>query len=165
MTGAIAAINIAKKQLGLDDDTYRAKLVNITGESSLRKMTEQQLNSVVEVFRNEGFQHRPKATGGRRALSGPYVAKMRALWIAAYNLGVAANREDAAMLAFIQRQAKVEDTRFLFKIKDARAAIEGLKAWIAREEWTESEPPRRTTALPALRQSAPASAVTFGRLS
>ena len=28
-----------------------------------------------------------------------------------------------------------------------------------------SEPPRRITALPALRQSAPASAVTFGRLS
>ena len=38
-------------------------------------------------------------------------------------------------------------------------------AWIARAERKLSEPPRRITALPALRQSAPASAVTFGRLS
>ena len=36
---------------------------------------------------------------------------------------------------------------------------------MAREEWKESEPPRRITALPAFMHSAPASAVTFGRLS
>ena len=36
------------------------------------------------------------------------------------------------------------------------------QAWIACEEFSESEPPRRITGLPALRQSAPASAVTFG---
>ena len=35
-------------------------------------------------------------------------------------------------------------------------------AWIARDEWRLSEPPRRIAALPAFRQSAPASAVTFG---
>jgi phage gp16-like protein len=137
---AIAAINIARKESGMDEDTYRAKLVNITGVASLRKMTEQQLQSVVEVFRKEGFQHRPKATAGRRVLSGPFVGKMRALWIAAYNLGVAHDREDSAMLAFIQRQAKVDDTRFLFKAKDARAAIEGLKGWLARDggvDWSD----------------------------
>ena len=38
-------------------------------------------------------------------------------------------------------------------------------AWIAVLEWKLSEPPRRITALPDLRQSAPASAVTLGRLS
>lgn len=141
MSSAIAAINIAKKQLGLDDDTYRAKLINITGESSLRKMTEPQLQSVVEVFRNEGFQHRPKATDGRRELSGPFLGKLRAMWIAGYNLGVVVDREDSAMLAYIKRQAKVDDTRFLFKVKDAHAAIEGLKAWLARDggvDWSDA---------------------------
>jgi hypothetical protein len=39
------------------------------------------------------------------------------------------------------------------------------QAWIASDELSESEPPRRITGLPALRHSAPASAVTFGRLS
>ena len=38
-------------------------------------------------------------------------------------------------------------------------------AWIACAERRLSEPPRRIAALPAFRQSAPASAVTFGRLS
>ncbi|WP_428429514.1 phage protein GemA/Gp16 family protein [Pararhizobium sp.] len=141
MSNAIAAINIAKNQLGMDDDTYRAKLINITGESSLRKMTEPQLQSVVEVFRKEGFQHRPKATDGRRELAGPFLGKLRAMWIAGYNLGVFVDRNDSAMLAFVKRQAKVDDTRFLFKIKDARAAIEGLKAWLGREggvDWSDA---------------------------
>ena len=38
-------------------------------------------------------------------------------------------------------------------------------AWIARLEFSPSEPPRRITALPAFRHRPPASAVTFGRLS
>ena len=46
-----------------------------------------------------------------------------------------------------------------------RAGPSTSAAWIARAERKLSEPPRRITALPALRQSAPASAVTFGRLS
>ena len=37
--------------------------------------------------------------------------------------------------------------------------------WIAAEEWIESLPPRRITALPDFSASAPASAVTLGRLS
>ena len=38
-------------------------------------------------------------------------------------------------------------------------------AWIASAELRLSEPPRRIAALPALTASAPASAVTLGRLS
>ena len=34
-----AIINIAKGQLGLDEDDYRALLVRVTGVSSLRKMS------------------------------------------------------------------------------------------------------------------------------
>ena len=37
--------------------------------------------------------------------------------------------------------------------------------WQARDVFVESEPPRKITALPALSVSAPASAVTLGRLS
>ena len=40
-----------------------------------------------------------------------------------------------------------------------------MQPWIAVEDRKLSDPPRRMTAFPALRQSAPASAVTFGRLS
>jgi hypothetical protein len=42
------------------------------------------------------------------------------------------------MLAFLKRQAQVDDTRFLHDFSDAKAAIEGLKGWLARGgvEWT-----------------------------
>ena len=34
MSKSIAAMHVAKKQLGLDDDTYRAALLEATGKSS-----------------------------------------------------------------------------------------------------------------------------------
>ena len=49
--------------------------------------------------------------------------------------------------------------------RSAAASPSASAAWIAWFERWLSEPPRRITALPALRHSAPASAVTFGRLS
>ncbi len=48
---------------------------------------------------------------------------------------------------------------------DARSSACSKHAWIAVLELKLSEPPRRITALPDFRHSAPASAVTFGRLS
>jgi hypothetical protein len=45
------------------------------------------------------------------------------------------------------------------------APAEARAAAIARFEWMASLPPRRMVALPVLKQSTAASAVTFGRLS
>ncbi len=40
MSSSIAAIKVAQKQLGLDDDVYRARLHSITGKTSAKDMTE-----------------------------------------------------------------------------------------------------------------------------
>ncbi len=132
MTSSIAAIHVAKKQLGLDDDVYRAKLFNITGKSSVKDMSEAQRQAVLSVFRNEGFK--PKAADrrpdGRQKLTGKYAKKLQALWIAAWNLGLIDNRDDVALLAFVKRQTGIEHTRFLFQHDDATKAIEGLKGWL-----------------------------------
>ncbi len=132
MTSSIAAIHVAKKQLGLDDDTYRAKLSNITGKSSVKDMTEQERQKVLTVLRNDGF--RPAdANTAKGKLSGPYAKKLQALWIAGYNLGVVSDRRDAALLAFVKRQTGLDAVRFLHHADDARAAIDGLKGWLKRE--------------------------------
>lgn len=134
---ALAAIHVAKKQLGLDDDTYRAALVNITGKASTRDMTEAERNKVVAAFRDRGFK--PASTGSRKRLEGKYAPKLQALWIAAWNLGVIDNRSDEALVAFVKRQAQVDHVRFLHDPADAAKAIEGLKAWIqrvAKVDWT-----------------------------
>lgn len=132
MTSSIAAIHVAKKQLGLDDDTYRAKLAQITGKSSVKDMTEAERQRVLTVFRNDGF--RPvdgKPAGGK--LAGPFAKKLQALWIAGYNLGVVSDRRDAALIAFVKRQTGLDAVRFLHHADDARAAIDGLKGWLKRE--------------------------------
>jgi len=135
MTSSIAAMHVAKKQLGLDDDTYRAKLARITGKSSAKDMTEAERQNVLTVFRNEGFTPAPAArrADGRQKLTGKFAKKLQALWIAAWNLGIVRDRDDKALVAFVKRQTGVDHTRFLVYADDANRAIEALKAWIRRE--------------------------------
>lgn len=132
MTSSIAAIHVAKKQLGLDEDTYRAKLNNITGKSSVKDMTESERQRVLTVLRNDGFK---PAEGKDRVkgLTGKYAKKLQALWIAGYNLGVVNDRRDSALLAFVKRQTGLDHTRFLHYPDDSRAAIEALKGWLKRD--------------------------------
>ncbi|RJG46462.1 regulatory protein GemA [Mesorhizobium sp. DCY119] len=132
---ALAVIQIARKQLGLDEDTYRAVLVRVTGKGSTRDMSEAERQRVVSEFRNHGFM--PVQKG----LQGPFAKKLQALWIDAWNLGIVRDRRDAAMLMFVKRQTNIDHTRFLLDGKDAAKAVDALKAWMAREahvDWSDS---------------------------
>ncbi|MCB5204232.1 regulatory protein GemA [Neorhizobium sp. T786] len=135
MTSSFAAIHVAKKQLGLDEDTYRGKLQLITGKSSTKDMSEAERQKVLTVFRNEGFTpaSATRREGGRQKLSGKFAKKLQALWIAAYNLGIVRDRDDAALETFIKRQTGIERERWLRHADDASKVIDALKGWIARE--------------------------------
>ncbi|MBB3963511.1 gp16 family protein [Rhizobium metallidurans] len=135
MSRSIAAIHVAKKQLGLDDDTYRSKLALITGKNSVKDMTETEREKVLTVLRNEGFKPAPAArrANGRQQLTGKFAKKLQALWIAGWNLGIVRDRDDAALLAFVKRQTGIDHTRFLVNADDANRAIEALKSWLRRE--------------------------------
>jgi phage gp16-like protein len=144
MTKSIAAIHVAKKQLGLDEDTYRSKLRRITGKSSAKEMNEVERQQVLAVFRNDGFTASPAARrgDGRKQLSGKYAGKLQALWISAYNLGIVQNRDDVALVKFVERQTGIEHVRFLKNAADARKVVEALKGWIARVggvDWSDTE--------------------------
>ena len=131
---ALAAMHAGKKQLGLDDDTWRVMLMRVTGKSSARDMTETERNRVVEELRAKGFKpgFLPASKGGRTRLEGKFVPKLHALWIAGWNLGVVRDRDDKAMIAFVQRQTGLDHVRFLHDPADAARAIEGLKGWLGR---------------------------------
>ncbi|NSZ48474.1 regulatory protein GemA [Agrobacterium vitis] len=133
MTSSIAAIHVAKKHFGLDEDTYRAKLENITGKPSAKDMTEAERQKVLKVFRGEGFAPALAGAGKRKPLAGKFAKKLQALWIAGWNLGVVENRDDTALLAFVTRQTGLDHVRFLHHADDAKKAIEGLKTWLTRE--------------------------------
>jgi len=134
MTSSIAAIHVAKKQLGLDDDTYRAKLARITGIASTKEMTEDQRQAVLVVFRNEGFAPLDtKRPNGRSKLAGKFAKKLQALWIAGWNLGIIQERDDKALTAFVEGRTGIAAVRFVHHQEDANRAIEALKSWLARE--------------------------------
>jgi len=68
----IRTIKVAVRQLGLDDATYRALLVRVTGKSSCADMSNQERGKVLDALKAQGFvlehgnksvfHHRPKDT-------------------------------------------------------------------------------------------------------
>lgn len=137
MSRTIAAIKIEQKKLGLDDDTYRLKLQNLTGKTSTKDMTEAERQKVLVSLRGNqpkpiGFRH--DGRDGKHRLSGKYLPKMRALWIACYNLGIIDDRRDAALEAFAmgRQLPQISDMRFVHKPEDGASVIEALKGMLAR---------------------------------
>jgi hypothetical protein len=128
---ALAAIHVARKQLGLDDDTARDLYQRVTGKRSLRDCSTADHERIVEELRRHGF--RKVSKGRSRGLEGPFAKKLHALWIAAWNLGLTRDHTDRALTAFVQRQTGLDAVRFLRDPADARKAIEALKGWIARD--------------------------------
>ena len=131
---ALKLIHLGRRELGLtDDDDYRDVLEQVTGKRSAKAMTERERRAVVDEFRRRGFRLQRSAN-----LTGPYAGKLVALWLSAWNLGIVRNRTDAALIAFVERQTGIAHMNWLRDARDARRAIEALKAWIAREagvEW------------------------------
>lgn len=134
MNGALAtpdqvrAIQTARRRHGLDEPAYRAALAPF-GVASTKALTVEQAGTFLD--RLNGGRSPTRRPTHRRA-TGPYGLKLQALWIAAHNLCVVEERDDAALIAFAKRQAKVDHTNFLLDPKLAALVIEGLKAMLER---------------------------------
>ena len=115
-------------------DAFRAHLKEGYGVTRCKQLTYAQATGLIadlaKMAPADAF-----AKKGERAhrVSGQYGRALQALWIAAWNLGIVESRDDRALLAFVERQTGLSHTRFLTDPADAAKAIEGLKAWIARE--------------------------------
>lgn len=134
MSSAIAAIYAGFRHLGISDDADRRALyARVTGKDRLTLMKPPEKEAVVTELRRLGFKSVDRRQDGRQKLTGKYAKKLQALWIAAWNLGLARERDDKALLAFVKRQTGIDHTRFLVYPDDAAKAIEGLKGWLARE--------------------------------
>jgi phage gp16-like protein len=62
----LGRIHQAKKQLALDDDSYRALLLRVGGHASSADMTVEQRNAVLREFARLGFKMADQATRKRR---------------------------------------------------------------------------------------------------
>lgn len=67
----IAKIHIAKKDLAMDDETYRDVLVRVTGKNSCKKMTLNELKMVIKDLKRLGFTVKQTAEHGRKPTTTP----------------------------------------------------------------------------------------------
>jgi len=63
---AIGKIHIAKSQLGLDDETYRAILLTIGNVKSSKDLTPEGINKVIKHFENKGVVFTKKKGTGQK---------------------------------------------------------------------------------------------------
>lgn len=59
----LAKIHIARQQLGLDDETYRALLMRVAGVRSAKDLNDRQASFVLAEFERLGFVPRAKRQG------------------------------------------------------------------------------------------------------
>ena len=124
-------INIAKGQLGLDEDTYRALLSRITGKASLRAMTAAEHRAVIDEMKRLGF----KVSNRKTALAPstkPYIRMIHALWKNCARAGVIEDGSRGALRSFCKRfVAHGHDTVAvdpdMLDYEQARPIIEALK--------------------------------------
>jgi len=123
-------INIARQQLGMDEEDYRALLVRIGGQASLRAMSERQKIAVVEEMKRLGFRIKK---GGKPlpASTKAYIRLIHALWKSCHRRGVINDGSRAALRSFVGARSSVDDPDFL-TFEQASPIIDALKAMEAR---------------------------------
>lgn len=127
----IRQIHTAKRDLGLDDDTYRLTLARFAaGKTSSKDCSVAELQAVIEHFHDSGW---PRAGGARQKPLSPRQKKMWALWQTLADQGKVRNRRMAGLLGWIAGQTdnQVQRLEWLTSAQE-HTLIESLKQWEAR---------------------------------
>lgn len=126
---ALAKIHIARKQLGLEEEDYRALLERTTGKNTARAMTEPERARVLAEFERLGFRAKPAARSQRPA----HVKNIYALWgeLQTRRAVVRGPAGARALRAFVVRQTGLAAPEFLTPAQ-AASVTEALKGWIER---------------------------------
>ena len=120
----LASIHIARKDLALEEESYRALLYRVSGQTSAKELTDVQLKSVLSEFERLGW----KKARFRRFSAGnrPDIRKVFAIW-SSLSAHLKCGGSRAGLRAFVERQIGVSDPNFLNPAQ-ARQMIEALKA-------------------------------------
>lgn len=140
----LAAIHMAQKALGLSKEDAQALKLNVTGKYSAADMTALErrqylahlssLQAHAAVSRGDKPAYTPQRAPLYRAVDDDQDerwGKARALWAALGAAGVVHTDTDAALVAYVKRQTKVDAWRFLNSYQ-VNTVIEALKRWCAR---------------------------------
>ena len=142
--GHLAAMHMTQKTLGLSAEDARALKLAVTGKASAADMNEAQRRQYLAHLSN--LQARAAVAAGQkpawqsqrtsiqRSLADEDDErwhKARALWSALARAGHVRTDTDAALMAYVRRQVKVEHWRFL-NGHQINNVIEAIKRWCVR---------------------------------
>lgn len=135
----VKIIHVARRELQLEEDTYRQLLACAGGASSTSDMDLPALESVLAHLKSKGFKVRASVKSGaktkakpdRRQDSSASARKVRALWLFLADLGVVRDPSERALAAYCKRIAKVDDLHWA-RPDQMHDLIETLKKWAMR---------------------------------
>ncbi len=120
----LARLHIARKQLRLDDDTYRDVLERVAGQRSSTALDVRQIGNVLDEMRRLGWK-----SDGYTLSRRPNIRMIYGIWKDMRPMISDGSR--GALRAFCRRMTGSDAVEFLDD-RDANIVIEGLKAWRTR---------------------------------
>ena len=108
----IKLIQVARRDLSLDEPNYRAILFAQGGNESLAAMPIDGMQKVLDYLKAQGFKVRSTKTDRKQA-TGKDASKVRALWLFLHELGAVRDPSEAALTAYVKRIAKVDDVQWM----------------------------------------------------
>ncbi|EJV5127493.1 DUF1018 domain-containing protein [Salmonella enterica] len=136
----ITLMHVARRELRLDEDTYKDALRTATGKTSCRDMTLLELSKALAAFKKHGFKVRSKPQN--RALKPATVtAKIRAIWRLMRVQGFLGSDSEAALNAWVRKQTASQNggvgvANYQWLEREPALAsdiLERLKRWHRRE--------------------------------
>ncbi len=135
-----AKIHIAKKELGLDDETYRDILAWKFKVTSSKELNSRQVGALLAHFRAKGWKPRARKRSGRSNITAndDQSRKIRALWITMHKAGLVKNPSELALARYVKRMTTRRghpgtDRLEWCSAAEKRHLIEVLKKWQIRD--------------------------------
>ncbi len=131
-SSSLAAIHIAKKALGWDDDTYRDVMAQVCGARSAGDLDEpgrQKFLAHLQVCQRRAAG--PAVKGAPRRPWTPRHFRLWAAWQKLADAGRAQQRDRAGLNGWVKAQAGVDDVSWATQ-EQLDMLIERAKAWLNR---------------------------------
>lgn len=129
----IKLIHVARRELGMDDDTYRLLLSGMKGlggATSTADLSVPNLYRVLEQLKQRGFKVRPSKKQ-RPLAADEQSKKIRALWLTLHGQGEVRDPSEEALGKFVMKMTGVQALQWLSG-DQASQVIENLKKWQRR---------------------------------
>ena len=149
-TRLIRLVQVGRRSLGLDDETYRELLTQQSGKRSAAELTLQELDKVLLAMKGAGFkptvkravnEGKPKRLSPARGtpVRTAEIGVIRAIWITMHRHGLLRDGSETALNHYVERQTVrlnngvgVAEVAWLSEAL-AYPVLESLKHWHKRE--------------------------------